>query len=336
MKKNRGVMAGVLAMLVMVMMIVPGIASAYTASFPAEWEDTNGHVGYNDDNPIRTVTYANFHFANSAAANDDENADGSEKHTGMEGKYSYLTVYESDSGQTRNYYLHDDDADTGVGGDKDDNLPFVSGQYIGTINTQENSNGVVGTSIAVDGEVIWEEHWRWCFPVRLYKIEREYNLILDPNGEPIYVYPGDPVAIRLWEPIKIIQCYDYYQMRCKADYTIFWSSGAETYQFYATGPTKSYAAFSSTNYQTCYASTTVSLDNAPDSAFANANYRKALLNKLNAVDKMIDKEAFNGAHQKLVNDIEPKIDTWIVDPMLQNVMHNNIDYLIEITENPAL
>lgn len=50
----------------------------------------------------------------------------------------------------------------------------------------------------------------------------------------------------------------------------------------------------------------------PDSAFKNRNYRKALLNKIDAILKELESGAYRGAMNKLINDVEDKVTKWIV------------------------
>ncbi len=54
------------------------------------------------------------------------------------------------------------------------------------------------------------------------------------------------------------------------------------------------------------------IDALPDAAFKNRNNRKALLNKIDAISNQLEAGAYMGAENKLKNDIEDKINKWIV------------------------
>ena len=55
------------------------------------------------------------------------------------------------------------------------------------------------------------------------------------------------------------------------------------------------------------------IDALPDEAFTNKNHDKALINKLNALQNMIDAENYQGAIDKINNDIIPKVDDWMTE-----------------------
>lgn len=87
------------------------------------------------------------------------------------------------------------------------------------------------------------------------------------------------------------------------------------------------------------------LQEVPDSAFIdnNSGKRNAILNKINALENMINAKNPNGAYEKLRNDIMSKFDgqnggnlqdDWIVDPYWSNNLYsiyskilNLLDYL---------
>lgn len=59
------------------------------------------------------------------------------------------------------------------------------------------------------------------------------------------------------------------------------------------------------------------IEDLPGDAFTNPNHAKTLKNKFNAVLHMLAAENYNGAIQKLTNDIIPKINAWVIDPVIK-------------------
>ena len=73
----------------------------------------------------------------------------------------------------------------------------------------------------------------------------------------------------------------------------------------------------------------------PDGAFnnakASAGQQKALLNKVDALSKQIEAGAYQGAINKLQNDVRDKIEKWIEEPY-QSELIEKVDAAIEILE----
>jgi len=85
------------------------------------------------------------------------------------------------------------------------------------------------------------------------------------------------------------------------------------------------------------------LKEVPDNAYSgnSDNLRKALLNKINAVENMIDAKNPQGAYEKLKNDIMAKFDgqnggnpsdDWIVDPFYSSNLFNNYNKILNVLD----
>lgn len=72
------------------------------------------------------------------------------------------------------------------------------------------------------------------------------------------------------------------------------------------------------------------IQNLPDNCFKNnpENRKNAFENKLNAVQNMIDNGDYQGAIDKLLNDILDKVDKWITCPGAQQDLYDMINSLI--------